>query len=61
MLSCLINPFLLIDLVNKRYNTSLIPLPNYPCLILILFYLLRDDRSDENKREGAAFESGVGR
>lgn len=62
MLSCLKNPFLLnlpYSTFNKGYKTSLIPLPHYPCLILRLSYLLQDDRSDENKREGAAIESGL--
>jgi len=53
------NPFLLIGLFNKRYNTSLIPLPRYPCPIPVLLYLLQDNRSEENKREGAAIESGL--
>lgn len=35
------------------------PLSDSPCLILRLSYLLQDDRSDENKREGAAIESGL--
>lgn len=51
MLSCLRNPFLLIGLVNKRYNTSLIPLPNYPCLIYYSTFSEMIDRMKTREKE----------